>query len=297
MKSAPSNESGSSEWSESSDPSGTRASEASSAEGRSGPREPSRFAWYELRTTDPAGARDFYGAVFGDGDAGARGRGADVVPALGLHASEGRVALVLGGVPVGEIVELPAAARARGAPPHWLGHVHVGDVDARVQALVGDGGLVLGPKRMIDGHAVVTLRGPCGAVMAVTSRPARAIDRGIWQDLAVADPARALAIYGDRLGWAATDVREVGPFGAYHRFAWAPGGESVGGVFSSAPHPAMHDHWLCYFPVQDLDRAIETIEARGGEVVGGPFDAEDGRRVGSFHDPQGGIFGLWSRAG
>jgi catechol 2,3-dioxygenase-like lactoylglutathione lyase family enzyme len=59
-----------------------------------------RFSRFTLRTTDVERSRGFYAAVLG-----AAFWGPDVVA-----------------------VPLPAAAAARGAPPHWLGHVSVDDV-------------------------------------------------------------------------------------------------------------------------------------------------------------------------
>jgi len=64
-----------------------------------------RFCRVQLRTTDVASARAFYAAVLGDGVA------TDIVP-------------------------LPDEAAARGAPPHWLGHIGVDDVDASARAFV-----------------------------------------------------------------------------------------------------------------------------------------------------------------
>jgi len=58
------------------------------------------FCRYQLRTTDVDSAHAFYADLFG--------------------ADFWRDGI--------EVQSLPAAAAARGAPPHWLGHIHVEDV-------------------------------------------------------------------------------------------------------------------------------------------------------------------------
>jgi predicted enzyme related to lactoylglutathione lyase len=103
-----------------------------------------RFVRYELRTTTVDEARAFYAELLG-GD--------------------------LWGDDVG-IAPLPDQALARGARPHWLGHLGVGDVDGTVNRLVALGAQQLGPtvRGASASHAIV--RDPFGAVVALNSTTA-----------------------------------------------------------------------------------------------------------------------------
>src|SRR5689334_7631814 len=67
-----------------------------------------RFCAYELRTMDVERARAFYNAIFGP-------------------------SFFSGGI---RIAPLPAAAIARGAAAHWLGHIGVDDVSATTDRFI-----------------------------------------------------------------------------------------------------------------------------------------------------------------
>jgi len=86
-----------------------------------------RFVWYELLTTDPKAAVAFYGEVIGwKTQAWEEGNYTMWVSAQG---------------PLGGTAPLPAEAKKMGAPPHWMAHVEVADVDksaARVRELGGN---------------------------------------------------------------------------------------------------------------------------------------------------------------
>ena len=119
------------------------------------------FCRYDLRTTDPSAAKTFYSEVVGldfTGDPSS-----DESPPLGVWL-------------------LHEQARARGAPPHWLGHIGVTDVDATAQRLIELGSERLSPTlRANDGTAFATVRDPGGAVVAVrasTARPRRRRSHG-----------------------------------------------------------------------------------------------------------------------
>ena len=71
-----------------------------------------RFQALELRTTDLASAAAFYGRVLG----------------MRVEGQRDDARLVRDGGPCSFLSLLPEAARLRGAPPHWLGHLGVDDV-------------------------------------------------------------------------------------------------------------------------------------------------------------------------
>ncbi len=237
------------------------------------------FCWYELRTTDVNAARGFYADVAG----------------LDVRDEGGRVLVRLGGQLAGEITVLPAGAAARGAPPHWLGHVAVADVETAAARFVALGAERLGPaRRSADGADVALLRDPFGSVVALTSRGRAAEAPGpAWHELNTYDQRRASSTYADLFGWRLTETIELwGELGVYQNFAWRDGAQSVGGVLESANLPGVHPHWVFHFEVGDLDRAVAETVARGGRVLSGPLVTQSGARVAHCEDPQHAAFAL-----
>ena len=85
-----------------------------------------RFVWYELMTTDPQAAIAFYGEVIGW-----KAQPFEGGPYTMWVGSQG---------PLGGTMPLPEPAKKMGAPPHWMAHVEVADVDqsaARARELGG----------------------------------------------------------------------------------------------------------------------------------------------------------------
>jgi uncharacterized protein len=221
------------------------------------------FRGYELRTTHPDEAGRFYAAVLGTS------------------------------VPVGEISLLPAVAAARGAPSHWLGHIEVPDLEASVQRFIAQGAERLGPPRMSpEGVASTVLRDPLGSVVALTARcPTHA--EIAWHELHTTDAPRAFALYSGLFGWKPTEAFHLSPeIGTYQQFTWRADARSVGAVCGTARLPHIHPHWLFYFSVEDLDRALAAVVAVGGLVANGPLVMPDGARVAQCEDPQRAAFGL-----
>ncbi len=109
--------------------------------------EPGTFCWNELITTDVAGAKAFYGAVFGwdAADQGAPGQ----PPAYTEWQLDGRS---VGGM-MAKTAEMPAEM-----PPNWGVYFAVSDTDAAVAEVQKLGGsLLMGPLDIEPGRfAVVT---------------------------------------------------------------------------------------------------------------------------------------------
>lgn len=240
------------------------------------------FSWYELRTTDLSAARSFYAEV------------------VGLQAERSGEASVFysGEHPVGGLVNLPERARAKGAPPHWLGHVAVHDVDASARRFVAFGGQILTTVQAADGNRVIVLRDPQGAVLALSSqRSVRSRGAVAWHELHATDREQAWRTYATLFGWKATEILHPGPeVGPYQMFSWDGAEHSVGGMASTARAPHIHTHWLFYFTVEDVDDALASVRSLGGVVVNGPRQAPGGARVALCDDPQGAAFALHQHA-
>lgn len=208
------------------------------------------FVRWTLRTRDVEAARAFYGALLEEG--------------------------------APDVVELPAALRERGVPPHWLGHLAVADVDATMAAFVARGAMRLGSAGL--------LRDPGGAVLGLTPLEARSRGDVAWQQLLVPDPARAQRDYVELCGMRPGRRVEVPPHGAFDEFGWGDGAPSgsIGGIVG---RPGVHPQWLFFFRVGPLEPALAFVRARGGVVLG-PTALPDGRTVAVCEDPEGAQFGL-----
>lgn len=248
------------------------------------------FTWYELRTTDLDAAQAFYEGVMGWS---ARRDAAGGV----FHKGPG-------GERLASLEVLPERARLSGAPAHWLGHIAVPDVEAWLQRFVAAGGQPRGPVRRSAAGDVASVADPQGAVLGLSSRgdgPSPAVS---WHELNTTDEAQAAADYAALLSFRTTGLLDpgagaspgLGPdVGPYRTFAWDGAQRSVGGMMSSARRPGVHTHWLFYFRVDDLQRAIERVRAHGGAVSSGPLVSPSGELVAYCEDPQGAVFGLSQR--
>jgi hypothetical protein len=218
---------------------------------------PARFQRYELRTSDPAGARNFY--------AGVLVRGCE------------------------DVSLLPEPARRRGAPPHWLGHLGVPDRDAALAAFVARGATLLGPPPRSGAAAIV--RDPCGAIVALAAlapadEPLR--DDVGWHQLLTPELERSLDDHVALFGWSLGRRVHVPELGPSQPFAWA---QAEVGSIAAIEQPGIHPQWLFSFRVPDIAKATRFVQTTGGLVVG-PFELPDGSLMAVCEDPQGAAFGL-----
>jgi len=241
-----------------------------------------RFAWYEFRSKNIERACAFYTEVIG----------ADIRDERGVRTVR------LGGALIGEITPLPAQAIARGAPAHWLGHLAVQDLDAAAARLAERGAERLGPLRHSGaGDRVLTFRDPFGAAVALSSSSARDVGAGIpWHELHTADRDGSASLYTTLFGWQLRDRYETQHVGGpYQTFAWDAQSEPQGAVFESLRQQGVHPHWMMYFAVGNLDRAVEHAVAQGGLVCNAPVVMPFGGRCAQLDDAEGAAFGLIQR--
>jgi predicted enzyme related to lactoylglutathione lyase len=234
------------------------------------------FVGYDLRTTDPDAAQAFYSGVLG----------------RDITQGDGDPTSIL------SIWPLPEQARARGAPAHWLGQIGVHDVEATARRWVELGGERLGPMIHTKGRtAFAVVRDPEGAVVAVRATTERPLAAPVaWHQLHARDRDRAWAIYAELFGWTHTETLEAtGLPGGLQMFAWDDSGTSVGGLANTARMPGVHAHWLYCFRVEDLDRSVAEVRAKGG-TVGNLAVLPSGDRIAPCEDPQRAAFGLLQSA-
>jgi predicted enzyme related to lactoylglutathione lyase len=227
-------------------------------------REPMvKFSRWELRTTDANAARGFYTKIFGH----------DRAVIWPLHEQ----------------------ALARGARPHWLGHLGVPDVERATAAFVERGAATLGPAPpTVEGGQAAVLRDPGGAIVALSTPPPSNVTANVepaWYLLHSNGAQRAIVNYRELFGWEVKERLEVPAQGVVHPFAWHPGGPSVGAITDITGMPGRHPHWLFFFRVDALEPVIAITRAAGGLVLD-PITQPSGERVCVCDDPQGAAFAL-----
>jgi uncharacterized protein len=234
------------------------------------------FCWIDLGTTDVAGAKAFYRALFGwdaedlpAGEAGTRTvfrlRGKDVA---GMHPHR------------------------PGDDSGWDCAVAVDDADAATARARELGATVLHEPADLPGVArTAKIADPAGAVVAL--RQARGhVGAGLvnevgawnWNELVSPAVQAAGEFYGALFGWTASDVP-----GPIPRTSFGLGELLVGGGHAPTPQEGEAPRWTVSFVVADADQAIALVERLGGKLLLGPLETPVGRFA-VVADPAGADF-------
>lgn len=111
------------------------------------------------------------------------------------------------------------------------------------------------------------------------------------------DGARARAFYSELFGWQLQDV----PGMDYTLVTSGPTGEQgatepgfINGGMGQRGGPLSHP--LVVVDVEDIDKTLESVAARGGAVVQGRMPVGDMGFAAYFSDPEGNVIGLWETA-
>lgn len=246
----------------------------------------SPFIWYELMTSDPAAALEFYAAVVGW--SGEPFGGAEM-PYTVLNA---------GGIGVAGLMAIPPEVAAAGARPVWMGYIHAADVDAACDALAADGGsLHHAPTDIPDVGRFAVVADPQGAHFMLMApqgpegpraEPSSPGQVG-WRELYAQDWRAALDFYARRFGWSARESFDIGPMGTYQLFQ---SGDGQQGGMMTKPDAFPQPFWLFYFNVPTIDAAISRVKDSGGQVLMGPSEVPGGSWIVQCLDPQGAMFAL-----
>ena len=215
------------------------------------------FCWVDLGTNDAAGAKAFYGGLFG-----------------------------------WEFDDLPTGEQGTYSTCRLKGRAVAGLYDratARARELGAE--VLVEPFDTPGGGRVATVRDPAGAVVSL-SRPGERYGAEVvnedgawtWNELVSGDLAAAAGFYTELLGWSATEAP-----GSFPRTAFTLGGLLIGGGHAPAPQEDPTPRWSIAFWVADADQAAARAQELGGTVLLPPMDIPVGRFT-IVADPQGAVF-------
>ncbi len=245
---------------------------------------PGTPSYVDLATTDPAAAKDFYGALFGwtfedtpTDDAG----------------NVYTMALLQGQIAAG-LTAQPPAMRDAGAPPMWNTYVSVSDVDATTAKVDAAGGSVFSPPfDVMDAGRMSVVADPTGAVLC-TWQPKNTPGAGVvnepgafsWNELLTPDVDRAAAFYHELFAWN-TRTQAMGPM-KYTEFLL--GDQSIAGA-QPPPMEGIPPVWTVYFTVANTDQTLADAKSRGAQALVEATDIPPGRFA-VLTDPQGAAFNI-----
>ncbi len=111
-----------------------------------------------------------------------------------------------------------------------------------------------------------------------------------WRDLTVQNAEGLRDFYEAVVGWQVEDT----PMGDYSDYTMKDAnGEAVSGVCHALGTNAdIPPQWLMYVVVEDLDKSLEEVKARGGEIAA-PTRGLAGGKMAVIRDPAGAVIALW----
>lgn len=251
------------------------------------------YIWYELVTSDPDAAKQFYDSVVGW--------------SISPHADFPNGYRMIGrydGKFAGGLLPLNDEMREHGARPIWLGYIHEDDVDARAEAIKADGGQVhMEPFDIPGVGRVAMVTDPVGVPFYIM-KPAPPADQPDaksdvfdtdkaqhvrWNELSTTDQDGVIAFFRKHFGWTQEGGMPMGELGDY-KFVQADG-VGIGAVMRKMPQSPM-SAWIHYIGVDDIDRGAGAITDGGGTIINGPMEIPGGEYALAAVDPQGALFGL-----
>jgi uncharacterized protein len=239
-------------------------------------------SWVDLMTSDPAGARAFYGGLFGwEFDI-------DPDPDTGNYTQA-----LLGGKRVAGLSGQPAP---EGMPTVWTTYFATDDVDKTVARIREHGGAVqLEPMDVLDAGRMAVAADPAGGAFGLWQAGqhigAELVNEPgtiVWNELATRDLAGASEFYAGAFGLTWEELDTGG--GPQYRTLHVDGDVVAGSLQMDDNWPAeVPAHWMPYFAVADADAASAKAVELGGTVEVPPTDSPYGR-FSVLADPQGGHF-------
>jgi predicted enzyme related to lactoylglutathione lyase len=237
--------------------------------------QPGVPAWIDLTTSDPAGAAEFYGALFGWTLAGEEGE------TYRLIVSKGR--------PLGGVLASDAEIAGFGV------YLRVRDMDTACAAAADNGGaVVMEPISFGSLSRRALMMDPSGALVGAWEPGSFAgFDADghgvpVWFELFTGKLADTATFYAHVFEWdlTAAPAEAVGMPYLTH----GEGHAAVAGM--GKPDwlgPERAGFWRIYIQVDDVDAVAAKVGELGGKVIAEPGDTAFGR-LATCLDPQGAVF-------
>jgi len=237
-------------------------------------------AWVDIGT-DVAGAKAFYGGLFGW--SAQQAGPPDETGGYGFFLKAGKMVAGYG-------------PKQDSGPPFWSTYVAVADADATAKKVEAAGGtVVVAPMDVMTAGRMAVFHDSQGAVISVWQpgdhTGAQLVDEPgtmCWSELRARDVDAANAFYAAVFDWEPETHEGPMPYTEYRL-----GGQTVAGMMGIPPTtpPGAPSQWLVYFGVDDPDAALPTTEKLGGSVRMPAMDFPGGRFA-VLADPQGATFGV-----
>ncbi|MDH6110652.1 putative enzyme related to lactoylglutathione lyase [Kitasatospora sp. MAP12-15] len=226
--------------------------------------------WTDLTTSDPAGARAFYGPILG-------WEFQDNGPEYG-----GYQMCLSGGRPVAALMPPPPGGEQ--LPTMWNVYLSTSDLDTVYGKVDAAGGKpVMGPHDVPGAGRMAFAFDPTGASVGFW-QPAGHIGAALygepgamcWNELNTPDGAVADAFYAQLFPYRQEQIGDGADFDYTDwRLPAAPETPVCGRYRTAVAQP----YWSTYFAVADADRAAAQVRELGGRLVREPFDTPYGRMV------------------
>ena len=243
-----------------------------------------QFAWYELSTTDPAAAQQFYKTF-----SGWSSQPFDADYTL----------LTSNGTPVAGVFNLTDELKQQGVPPNWMPYVEANNVAETTKLAASLGAKVMyGPTEIQDVGDIAVVQDPQGATFGIYKSKSGApswdgtpvVGHFSWNELMAVDQATAFDFYRRLFGWEKISEMDMGDGMMYMIFG--KGGAMYGGMFTrTADMQNIPPFWMCYIQVNDVPKAVATATKSGATLHRGPMDIPGGV-IAILGDPQGAAFAL-----
>lgn len=246
------------------------------------------FCWIDLMTTDVAGAKAFYGGLFG--------WEFDDRPIVsgGFYTMA-----MIDGKNVAGMGEMQPEMQAQGMPPVWSSYVKHSDVDAVAAKVTAAGGtLMFPPMDVMEEGRMTTFQDPAGAVVGVW-QPKNHIGAElvnmpntlVWNELQTRDVAGAKSFFSAVLGW----TYDSDPSG----YVMCKAGDRIqAGIMQlDESWGEVPNNWSVYFMVEDLTASVAKVKELGGNILVPPTAAGEMGKFSVVQDPQGGAFTIMQFSG
>ncbi len=250
------------------------------------------FFWYDIMTSDPAGAREFYSKVLGWTAASAE------------MPDQDYTIFSYNGHSVGGLMPIPDDIPDKSFGAAWRGYIQVSDVDDTAKRIVAAGGIICRTPWDTPGVGKIAVAAdPTGAVFLIMDpQPTNPPETSLppfgsvgtvgWHELHSTDWPAAYEFYREIFAWKKTTTMDMGPLGTYQLFA-SDSASDIGGMMQKTSNVAA-PFWLFYFTVEALTPALQLVSDHGGTVETEPHEVPGPMWIAHCVDPQGGHFSLVS---